>query len=114
MMTLAEAIRHAEQVADSYKDTAPDCNCAVEHRQLAEWLRELQRYQWIPCSERLPEYLKTVLLSTFWGVRVGFRDHTDTYGDYYEIIEDDADAGPHYIYAWMPLPEPYEPKEVDE
>lgn len=43
MMTLEEAIRHAEQVADSYKDTAPDCSCAVEHRQLAAWLKELKR-----------------------------------------------------------------------
>lgn len=43
MMTLEEAIRHAEQVADSYKDTAPDCSCAAEHRQLAAWLKELKR-----------------------------------------------------------------------
>ena len=124
MMTLAEGIRHAEECAKSC-DMLADISvigeakernhrCAEEHRQLAEWLKELQRYRWIPCNERLPEYLKTVLLSTFWGVRVGFRDHTDTYGDYYEIIEDDADAAPHSIYAWMPLPEPYEPKEEDE
>ena len=41
-MTLDEAIEHANQVADSYKDTAPACECAREHRQLAEWLRELR------------------------------------------------------------------------
>ena len=123
-MTIEEAIRHAESKAKTCEwlannqkiEAVADCErkCGEEHRQLADWLRELQRYQWIPCNERLPEYLKTVLLSTFWGVRVGFRDHTDTYGDYYEIIEDDADAAPHSIYAWMPLPEPYEPKEEDE
>ena len=105
MMTIDEAIRHCEDVANDKCGCAEDC--VSEHRQLAEWLKELQRYQWIPCSERLPEYLDTVLLSTFFGVKVGFRDHTDTYGDYYEIIEDDADAGPHYIYAWMPLPKPW-------
>ena len=104
-MTIDEAIRHCEDVANDKCGCAEDC--VSEHRQLAEWLRELQRYQWIPCNERLPKYLKIVLLSTFWGVKVGFRDHTDTYGDYYEIIEDDADAGPHYIYAWMPLPKPW-------
>jgi len=38
---LSEAIDHAKQVADSYRDTVPDCSCAVEHRQLVGWLREL-------------------------------------------------------------------------
>ena len=56
-MTLDEAIKHAEEVADEKKKEA--CNlydaknyeesreciwCADEHRQLAEWLKELKRY----------------------------------------------------------------------
>lgn len=41
-MTLDEAIEHANQVADSYKDTVPACKCAHEHRQLADWLTELK------------------------------------------------------------------------
>ena len=41
-MTLDEAIEHASQVADSYKDIAPACKCAHEHRQLADWLTELK------------------------------------------------------------------------
>ena len=28
-------------MADSYGDTVPDCDCAMEHRQLAGWLDEL-------------------------------------------------------------------------
>ena len=37
-MTLEEAIKHAEEVANTA------CNkCAEEHRQLAEWLRELKQ-----------------------------------------------------------------------
>ena len=42
-MTLDEAIRHAEEVAeyDCYNDDQR--KCADEHRQLAEWLRELKR-----------------------------------------------------------------------
>ena len=51
-MTLEEAIKHAEEVAkscqlkaydierDDYKDLE---ECATEHRQLVEWLRELKR-----------------------------------------------------------------------
>jgi glycosyltransferase involved in cell wall biosynthesis len=43
-MDLNEAIKHAQQVADSYNDTVPDCDCAQEHRQLAKWLTELAAY----------------------------------------------------------------------
>ena len=53
-MTLEEAIKHCEEVAkscqlkaydierDDYKDLE---ECAVEHRQLAEWLTELKAVQ---------------------------------------------------------------------
>ena len=44
-MKLEEAIHHHEQVANSYKDTVPDCDCANQHRQLTEWLRELKYYR---------------------------------------------------------------------
>ena len=58
-MTLDEAILHEEEVAEEeeqkYKDWKGDYShlkkidscleCASEHRQLAEWLRELQRYR---------------------------------------------------------------------
>lgn len=39
-MTLDEAIEHAQEIADSRCDT-----CGQEHRQLAEWLRELKQYR---------------------------------------------------------------------
>ena len=40
MMTLDEAIAHAEEVA------AASCDeCGEEHRQLAEWLKELKLYK---------------------------------------------------------------------
>ena len=60
-MTLEEAIEHAEKVAKNnekkavryhrhggyvYEAEARECEkCANEHRQLAEWLRELQAYR---------------------------------------------------------------------
>ena len=52
-MTLEEAIKHCEEVAEKYCEkveeglTADDfCDsCASEHRQLAEWLRELKDYK---------------------------------------------------------------------
>ena len=43
MMTLEEAIIHCEDVAN---DRAGCCeDCAEEHRQLAEWLKELKAYK---------------------------------------------------------------------
>ena len=66
---------------------------------------EVKHGRWIPVSERLPEYRKTVLMSTAWGVKTGYLDSTEAYGDFWEIIEDDADT--RSVYAWMPLPEPY-------
>lgn len=40
-MTLDEAIKHAEEKADELGCT----ECANEHRQLAEWLKELKKYR---------------------------------------------------------------------
>ena len=53
-MTLDEAIKHCEEVAEEKEQEAKeahvlsgmDCmECAEEHRQLAEWLRELKAYR---------------------------------------------------------------------
>ena len=44
-MTLDEAILHAEQAADMCSLTDGDIKCEQEHRQLAEWLKELKEYR---------------------------------------------------------------------
>lgn len=51
-MTLDEAIKHCEEVVAKYEKQAffsmsnegkkYNCKCAEEHKQLAEWLRELK------------------------------------------------------------------------
>ena len=50
-MTLDEAIKHAEEVAERLETSCKrdwmgedDKRCAEEHRQLAEWLKELKVY----------------------------------------------------------------------
>lgn len=49
-MTLDEAIKHCEAKAKV------DCSeCAKEHRQLAEWLKELKIHRWISVEDQLPE-----------------------------------------------------------
>lgn len=61
-MTLAEAIKHAEEVMTENLEKTKGRNasdpiaincfeCADEHRQLAEWLKELKRYkEYGPCA----------------------------------------------------------------
>jgi hypothetical protein len=39
---LEEAIDHALDIYISYKNTETHCKCALEHKQLADWLIELQ------------------------------------------------------------------------
>lgn len=70
---------------------------------------------WIPCSERLPNYREAVLISTHWGVRMAERDAVKEDGtdDFWYLFLDDATAHPRYVYAWMPLPEPYKIKQAE-
>ena len=51
-MTLEEAIIHAEEVVDRCEVTDGGRACAEEHRQLAEWLKELRE------RRKLPEIIK--------------------------------------------------------
>ena len=52
-MTLEEAIKHCEEVAEKYCEKVEEglteddfCDsCASEHRQLAEWLKRLKAYE---------------------------------------------------------------------
>ena len=94
---------HCEDVANDKCGCAEDC--VSEHRQLADWLKELQRYQWIPCSERLPSNFnedKEVLATTdVDGHRVVLMLAVDVERFYLK----------GYVSAWMPLPKPYEPQE---
>lgn len=49
-MTLDEAIKHAKQVANS------ECSkCAEEHKQLAEWLKELKKYRQLGSIKEIKE-----------------------------------------------------------
>ena len=74
-MTLDEAIRHAEEVAEGLEKKANtygikqayipksrepvDCiSCAAEHRQLAEWLRELVAYKKIRMCGNCRHYVR--------------------------------------------------------
>ena len=68
--------------------------------------------QWIPCSERLPDVAQRVLLSGHGMVMIGMLHSFGKYsleptGISYAYSKDD-------IEAWMPLPEPYAGKRIEE
>ena len=68
-----------------------------------EEIREQYNNGWIPCSERLPEENTSVIACFIHGavMELEFYD-----GIFHGIYDYTTKA----ISAWMPLPEPYQPK----
>jgi len=138
-MTLDEAIKHAEEVADEKKKDA--CNlygvqnyeesreciwCSEEHRQLAEWLKELKQLreqtEWIPVSERLPNHDEYIKNNGLFNVSDGNRSYSERF-DFYgkQRFGELTQYGFRFdraVTAWMPLPEKYkaeiEPQESED
>ena len=136
-MTLDEAIKRAEEVAEekeklanayeSFKDYGnpkssitsghEKClRCAKEHRQLAEWLKELKQLRgqarWIPVSERLPNHDEYIKNNGLFIVSDGNRSYSEWYDNLYDKrrFGEPTMSGFHVdraVTAWMPLPEPY-------
>lgn len=120
-MTLEEAILHCEKVADWCATTDGNRKCEIEHRQLAEWLRELKGYKeqpkqrWVPVTIDAPtedgEYLCTFGAETGWFVDVCDYDTVMGWGFY-------PDDGNEFmqianVKAWRELPEPYQPEREE-
>lgn len=105
-MTLEEAIIHAEEVADRCAVTDGDRKCEEQHRQLAEWLKELaerrkqpeiiycgecvyydpphvenngMRYEYAEMPKEAFDVLGTGLVSVEYGINVGGRCCVDYY-----------------------------------
>ena len=75
-----------------------------------ETLHELVLPAWIPCSERLPEEKKEVLISADGELYIAEYEMDHGKGYWSEVVEyrnvTDVDA-------WMPLPEPYKEENDD-
>lgn len=142
-MTLDEAIKNEEEIAiqqiekanaldniplfgmseDDIEEIKECYKCSKEHRQLAEWLKELKQLReqtrWIPVSEKLPN------ISDFSGSRVWERKVLITgylsFDDKKELFISEVFAEEvildrvlnTVIVAWMPLPKLYK-QEVKE
>lgn len=139
-MTIEETIRWAEGLSKEHQGRADDYaelwaggekepkkkreeEIAGKWQQLAEWLKELKALKcsekpnsWIPCSERLPEYMKDM-----WdnGVIATVEGREGNIAYKHGIVPDAwFEDGEWYIngvkletarvVAWMPLPEPWE------
>lgn len=123
MLTLDEAIKHCEEATEKNeiraswfrdKEGYENCiECANEHRQLAEWLRDYkklleQQLRWIPVKERLPKENGNYLVTK----EVYFTpDHVDDINHYRTVSVNYYDTKYSWlgdeVYAWMPLPELY-------
>lgn len=103
-MTNEEAIeelmylKHHER-ADSPPDKALDM--AIE---------SLKQNQWIPCSERLPEVGKEVLVTVWDGVKIAHFNIRWADGEQEWCFEEFDLNGEDFndVKAWCELPEPYE------
>lgn len=129
MLTLKEAINHAKEMSENQYVCE---ECQKEHKQLAEWLEELEllraKGKWIPCNKRMPNERKNMFAkckgTDKWkegmfekisddvyvtvecksGVRVVDIAHTVDGKWKNDLLKIYPDAK---IIAWFPVPEPY-------
>lgn len=97
----------------SFDDYA--CGAANAYEYAGDLLDEMptvERPQWIPCSERLPEKVGNYLVSDIYGnVYSSYFDYLKEKkcfvydDDLFDLTEDDT------VVAWKPLPEPYKKEE---
>lgn len=129
-MSIDEAIAHALEVAELNekrldKEGNPyyeKCErCAAEHRQLAEWLKELkqlrEQMRWIPCGERQPKENGNYL--AFYRTSDGTTslefmmvDHCNAGGGW--LHEENGRKAYKKVIAWRPLPDPYKAESEDK
>lgn len=124
-----EAAERNQMLADRGVARQANLEYAEENRQLTGWLRELheRRQPWIPCSERLPEKSDTYLVTMTQKADaedLGFElDDIIVRKLRFNCCEKKWCLPRHSpewlngvivseVTAWMPMPLPYRPREV--
>lgn len=73
--------------------------------EIADALRALpsadRLQEWIPCSERLPEDDREVLVQLAWRIEIGWHLNGIWKSEYVNEYDDED------VLAWMPLPKPW-------
>ena len=104
---------NASDLIDWIIETCPDW-CEGTIRTIVDHIDEMPpaqpKPQWISCSEKLPvEYERAITLydngKISGGEYIGNRTWNVDYGDSDKKVK---------IVAWMPLPEPYAERKIDE
>ena len=75
-------------------------------------VRFVKAQQWIPCSERLPNYDEEVLVDYHGRVRLASLTKNDEEYPWYFIVSR-FNAKLETVKAWMPLPSPYREEVSD-
>lgn len=89
-MTLEEAIMHCEEVADGQTEQGKCPECAMEHRQLAEWLTGYKRLkEREPCEDCVSR--KKALKNMDWEKQVTSMSDSDPASGLYNIVRNDED-----------------------
>lgn len=100
-----EEIREQKTCTKEKCDEKEICRTCVVDDAIKIMKKEAEQYNngWIPCSERLPEENTSVIACFIHGavMELEFYD-----GIFHGIYDYTTKA----ISAWMPLPEPYQPK----
>ena len=94
MLTLEEAIKHCEEVVKRLENSCKrdwmgedDERCAKEHRQLAEWLKELKAYREILTNA------DKIIASEYGCVIIeGYADVIDQMNEVFKEVNADADS----------------------
>ena len=111
-MKIAEIIETLETIDNNYEIFV------CERQALDSAIELLERSEWIPVSERLPEENETVLISAKYiahlsrsapYVEEGFLTRSGWYSAYGDNYSDLLAE----VTAWMPLPEPYKGGESE-
>ena len=92
---------------------------AFGYHNVIETIRELpSAQQWIPCSERMPEYPFGCLV-TVWDTNPITMDEFENILPYFvgwdgeQWNDGEGDQCPFEVIAWMPLPEPYQGEQIE-
>ena len=97
-----EKLINASDLIEWIMEAYPDW-CVGVIRSIVDHINELpsaqQEQRWIPCSERLPEPLQAVIVTSTQG---------QVYISY--IVHGEFEYGGNVV-AWMPLPQPYKEDE---